>query len=790
MPITRSCSDSTQLGNTEIKKLEQTMKTLLQDQGRKLDRACRTNNLNIDKNCKSMSKLNDLMLGLSVQITKLIFNGNNIPRSSSEPHEPEPPPKHSQYSARLTKVEFPKFNGLDLKSWIFKCKKFFNLDSVKDPDRVKRAAIHLEDKALLWHQTYIQRKNHILPIWEDYVKDIIARFGDLYDDPMEELKSLKQTGSVQEYHDSFDALASRLELSEPYLLSCYLAGLEEEVQLAVRMFNPTTLQQALCLAKLQEAAGKAKKPKQPTPLQKQPPLLPTPPPTLRTATQTFGTNNQIQPYTPNRPFTNPATTSKTRNTNRRTLTPAEFNDKRAKNQCFWCDESGNTHNFIDANKALKLDCKVESITPLWVKVADGNQLKCEQIIHGFKWKMQGIEFSADVFLLPLRGSDLVLGIQWFSQLDPVLWDFGKLTMEFKYGGKKVKLRGSSPKSWKIVQPHKLQKLLAQEGTLSMMQILPGSVEYSPVSLQTTAQDPTLFSLLDQFEVVFQPIQGLPPPREGFDHVIPLKEGTDALNLRAYKAADALSRILGYKLNVMAISSVHSELMDQIKQCWKEEESLQKIISELQQNAHSHKHFSWDNLCLKRKGKLVLGASPALRERILKWLHDSPQGGHSRTEATYQRVKSLFYWKGMKGDIRSYVRKCGVCQRLAQAYLGHIFKLHGFPKSIISDRDKVFISLFWSEFMKLQGVQHRMSTTYHPQTDGQSEVLNRCLETYLRCMCFEKPSEWSKWLSLAEFWYNTNYHTTSKKTPFEILYNIAPPLHRPYILGSCMVDTVD
>uniref|UniRef100_A0A803N5L5 Retrotransposon gag domain-containing protein n=1 Tax=Chenopodium quinoa TaxID=63459 RepID=A0A803N5L5_CHEQI len=518
MPITRSSSDSAHLGNTEIKKLEQTMKSLLQDQGRKLDNACRTNSLNIDKNCKSISELNDLMLGLPVQITKLISNGNNIPRSGLETHEPEPPPKHSQYLTRLTKVEFPKFNGLDLKSWIFKCNQFFDLDSVKDFD-----------------------------------KDITARFGDLYDDPMADLKSLKQTGSVQEYHDSFDALASRIELSEPYLLSCYLAGLEEEVQLAVRMFNSTTLQQALCLAKLQEAASKAKKPKPSTPLQKQPPLLPTPPQTLKTATQTFKTNNQIQPYTPNKSFTNPTTTSKIPNTNRRTLTSAKFTDKRAKNQCFWCDEryelghkckgsqcahisvqamdgvasfltmrveghhgkkklqllldSGITHNFIDANKALKLDCKVESITPLWVKVEDGNQLKCEQIIHGFKWKMQGIAFSADVFLLPLSGSDLVLGIQWFSQLGPVLKDFGKLTMEFKYSGKKVKLRGSSPKSWKIVLPQKLQKLLAQEGTLSMMQILQGSVEYSPVSLQTTSQDPNFLSLWTSLRWFFNPFKG-------------------------------------------------------------------------------------------------------------------------------------------------------------------------------------------------------------------------------------------------------------------------------------------
>ena len=60
--------------------------------------------------------------------------------------------------------------------------------------------------------------------------------------------------------------------------------------------------------------------------------------------------------------------------------------------------------------------------------------------------------------------------------------------------------------------------------------------------------------------------------------------------------------------------------------------------------------------------------------------------------------------------------------LAQAYLDQVFKLHGFPKSIVTDRDKVFISQFWKEFIRLQGVKHHLSTAYHPQIDGQSEVV--------------------------------------------------------------------
>lgn len=128
--------------------------------------------------------------------------------------------------------------------------------------------------------------------------------------------------------------------------------------------------------------------------------------------------------------------------------------------------------------------------------------------------------------------------------------------------------------------------------------------------------------------------------------------------------------------------------------------------------------------------------------------------------------------------------------VAQAFLDNIYKLHGLPSNIITDRDKIFLSAFWKELFKLLRVDLKFSTAYHPQTDGQTEVLNRSIETYLRCMTCEKPREWSKWLSLAEYWYNTNYHTAAKTTPYQLVYGQPPPLHSPYKSGNSLVDAVD
>lgn len=127
--------------------------------------------------------------------------------------------------------------------------------------------------------------------------------------------------------------------------------------------------------------------------------------------------------------------------------------------------------------------------------------------------------------------------------------------------------------------------------------------------------------------------------------------------------------------------------------------------------------------------------------------------------------------------------------VAQVFLDNVYKLHGFPRSIVSDRDKVILSEFWQELFKLQGCSLNTYTAYHPQSDGQTEVVNRCVETYLRCMTSEKPHMWSKWLPLAEYWYNTNFHTAIQTTPYEVVYGQTPPVHLPYLPGESKVEVV-
>lgn len=123
-------------------------------------------------------------------------------------------------------------------------------------------------------------------------------------------------------------------------------------------------------------------------------------------------------------------------------------------------------------------------------------------------------------------------------------------------------------------------------------------------------------------------------------------------------------------------------------------------------------------------------------------------------------------------------------QVAQLFLDHVYKLHELPKSITSDRDKVFIRQFWQYLFKSLGTKQQLSTAYHPQTDGETETVNRCLETNLKCMTSERPKHWSKWLALAEYWYNTNFHSSLQMIPFEVLYNTKPQLSILHQIPDC------
>lgn len=127
--------------------------------------------------------------------------------------------------------------------------------------------------------------------------------------------------------------------------------------------------------------------------------------------------------------------------------------------------------------------------------------------------------------------------------------------------------------------------------------------------------------------------------------------------------------------------------------------------------------------------------------------------------------------------------------IAFIFVKEVVRLHGVPESILSDRDPLFVSIFWKELFKLIGTVLKMSSAYHPQTDGQTEVVNRCLEAYLRCFISDQPKSWAHWIPWAELWYNTSFHISTGFTPFEVVYGRKPPVLVHFLEGETRVEAV-
>ena len=105
--------------------------------------------------------------------------------------------------------------------------------------------------------------------------------------------------------------------------------------------------------------------------------------------------------------------------------------------------------------------------------------------------------------------------------------------------------------------------------------------------------------------------------------------------------------------------------------------------------------------------------------------------------------------------------------IARLFRDHVWRNHGLPDQIISDRGPQFVSGFTRELNRLLGIRTSLSTAFHPQSDGQTERVNQEIEQYLRLFINQRQDDWAEWLPLAEFAYNNRIHSATRRTPFEM-----------------------
>ncbi|XP_019084362.1 PREDICTED: uncharacterized protein LOC109125977 [Camelina sativa] len=499
---------------------------------------------------------------------------------------------------RLGKIDFPRFDGTRLKEWLFKAEKFFSVDFTPNNMKVRTASIHFDGHAVSWHHDFVQSGVglEVLYDWNGYVRLLKERFEEVGDDPMAELKQLQETEGIVDYHQKFTLIKIRLNLSEEYLVSIYLAGLRLDTQMHVRMFQPVTVRHCFLLGRLYEKAHPRK-----------------------TSNTTWSSKqggaakggSEVEARTDQHVV---KTAFKAPSNLTKKLSQQEMSERRAKGLCYFCDEkytpehylvhkktqlfrmdveeefedaveelveedeanmprisvnaisgisdyetmrvrgtydkkilfmlvdSGSTHNFVDSKMAAKLGCKIESAGLSRVAVADGRKLRIEGRVKDFKWKLHTTQFHSDVLLIPLQGVDMVLGFQWLSTLGVISWDFLNLEMRFKYNKHRVMLNGIKQGSVRDIKAQKLQKLQGEQAQFAMLcvQETKEGEEFNSGTFNTmvcdSKEEAIMGDIVERFPDVFAEASELPPFRENHDHCIKLLEGSNPVNQRPYRYA--------------------------------------------------------------------------------------------------------------------------------------------------------------------------------------------------------------------------------------------------------------
>lgn len=141
----------------------------------------------------------------------------------------------------ITKVDFPKFNGEDLRVWLYKVEQLFTDEDLTIQQKMKLVSLHFEGDTLQWHLGYVKKIDQLpLPTWEEYLW-LCDSFGAEYSDPKIVLMNIKHTRSLKEFQKAFDNAMTRINLSVEHAISIFLNNLKPTLSTTVRIGNPCSL---------------------------------------------------------------------------------------------------------------------------------------------------------------------------------------------------------------------------------------------------------------------------------------------------------------------------------------------------------------------------------------------------------------------------------------------------------------------------------------------------------------------------------------------------------------------
>ncbi|XP_038722067.1 uncharacterized protein LOC120014221 [Tripterygium wilfordii] len=193
-------------------------------------------------------------------------------------------------------------------------------------------------------------------------------------------------------------------------------------------------------------------------------------------------------------------------------------------------DGGSTHNFVQTRVANALGFPIEVVPCLSVSVGNGEKLSCEGCIRHVPVHIHNITFIVDLYVVPIHGAELVLGVSWLATVNPITYDYVQKEITVHHQGLPVRLSAMASALPQAVDYHHLRRLIHSGAVGTCLQL---TLEFHSVQGMVESEDPKLDVLLSRYEDVFKKTQGLPPPRPT-DHAIHLLPGTNPVNVKPYR----------------------------------------------------------------------------------------------------------------------------------------------------------------------------------------------------------------------------------------------------------------
>ncbi|KAH9703698.1 hypothetical protein KPL70_011188 [Citrus sinensis] len=687
-------------------------------------------------------------------------------------------------------IKVPKFDGSDPNGWVFRIEEFFDFHETPEHLRLCIIAFHMEGRAAAWYQWV--KANKLITTWKDFLISLKHQFGaSMYDDPQDVFTLAKANEArLEEAKMSGRPWTKWPPPSAPTMTISSISKIPPPSHVPVP--TPTTNSSPVVPTTHQP-------PKQTNLLA----LLPTPnlpvrrltPAELRDKREKGLCYNCDQKYSANHHYRSKffilMGTDDDENEDTMKLAMAEpFKEMvttdisslnalagqvnphslrligKVGNHCFQVlINSGSTHNFIKHVLAERLGLPIQPTTHFRVYIGNGDFLVCQLYCPQVALTMQDYAFTLDLFVLPIEGSDVILGIQWLQRLERVSHDYAAMTMNFYWDGKLVSLCGDVTNSPSLITFNQFQALMHSTTVPNLfeLQYIHSQQDGGSEDLELPVSLPTLIShLLYKFHNLFRPPTGLP--------------------LHSTITFEALKQGM-VEVPVLRLPNFELDFIIET------DASNVGIGVALMQDNHPISYFS------KKLGPKLQVASTYIKElhaiaevyiRKLIGYHFKIEYKPSRANQVVDVLSRVHEDEPVEAPERYFAYLLLVSSptfdlletlRLENTTCPDLVLLHKrFATGELSPDFSVYDGLLF--------FRHR----YY--TDGQSEVVNRRLEQYLLAFTQEKPQSLVSLLYWAEFSYNSSYHSGLKMTPFQALYGHNPPTILAYSKGSTSIQALN